>query len=358
MKTVTISQAVQTSLEVEEALARERYLAKAAECPTLIEWADHSIKGRPLRMDQYKHALGCNACQKTQRQLQPQPAKVQIDWPARAAATVPGQRNRFLPVVLATDEDALVELTHGPFLSGKGRLSLTLNVVRPTFTREELPVQLKLVIWPEDTALHTFELPALRGQQLTVQLPKDLLEQERWQKIERIWPTLEPDELPLRCVLEAGCNGLADAEGDSHKLVERWKVPPTAAVPRVRNRFLPAVPATADFGDAGTDDCAWIELTHGPFLSTKGRLILTINVVRPSFMLEEFPVQLQLVAWPEMTLLYTFKLLEQRAQQLTVQLPENQLERWRNIEKTWPNLPPKELPLRCVLGAAATAWVK
>jgi hypothetical protein len=226
VKTATISQAVQTYLEVEEALAKERYLAKAAKCPTLIEWINHCLKGQPLRIDQYKHALQCDACQKTRRQLEPQPAKIHIDWTAMVAASGrrnwyaaadSGRSNRFLPAVLATGEDAWVELTHGPFLSVKGRLSLTINVVRPTFTREELPVRLQLVVWPEGTELHTFELPALRSQQLTVQLPKDLLEQERWQNIERMWPTLKPDELPLRCVLEAGCNGLAGAKSEPGK---------------------------------------------------------------------------------------------------------------------------------------------
>lgn len=234
MKTVTIAQALQTYLEVEEAKASAQHPEKnIAECPTLKEWADHVLKKLPLRRKQYAHALRCHYCQITQRQfllppggrviklLQPLQERL-VNWRAAAAespgqcdsAESPMQRKRFLPAVLATDGDtpAQVDLTHGPFLSAKGRLNLTINVVQPVYKPEELPVHLQLVVWPEGTVLHTFELPDLRAQKLTVKLPKELLEQEQWRNIEKTWPNLKPEELPLRCVLEAGCQGLADEE--------------------------------------------------------------------------------------------------------------------------------------------------
>jgi hypothetical protein len=223
MKRVSVIQALDVYLEVEEALARAQDSVLAPACPTLGEWADHICKDASLRTEQYGHALKCHLCQNTTWQLRHSVGgKGLVVSPAARdrltanhvpAGACPAPANRFIPTVLANeDKPARVELTYGPFLSPKGRLSLTIDIVEPTFTREELPVQVQLVVWPEGTVLHTFELPALQGQQLVVQLPAELLAQEQWQSIQSVWPTLTPEELPLRCVLEPGTGGLAGTE--------------------------------------------------------------------------------------------------------------------------------------------------
>src|SRR5438034_374111 len=113
MKQVSINQAFDAYLQVEEAKARAQRQEDRVKCVSLKELTDHVFSKAPLRTEQHAHVLKCHMCQISSRQLE-------ISAGRQAAALSQSVRDRLsqwdgatasskiriLPAILASDGDS------------------------------------------------------------------------------------------------------------------------------------------------------------------------------------------------------------------------------------------------------------